>query len=136
MIFSLWWRERFQNLKTLVKKILLYQISIFSFPYLKTAMIAAALQPISASPQCLCFPKSRSRRKPLVTVRNSLVIDTPADEQASAETPPESVSRRLILLRHARSSWEDRSLKGTYCVVSKLPISGKVNKIFVWIMWK
>ncbi|KAL1563057.1 hypothetical protein AAHA92_05565 [Salvia divinorum] len=85
-------------------------------------MIAAALQPISASPQYLCFPKtkSRSRRKPLVPVLNSLLIDTAADEQASAETPPESVSRRLILLRHARSSWEDRSLRDHDRPLSKL----------------
>lgn len=90
---------------------------------------AAALQPISAAPpQYLCFANSRTRRK---TLRNSLVIDTAADEQAPAETPPESVSRRLILLRHARSSWEDRSLRGTYFVMSvefKLTVLKKINQ--------
>lgn len=78
-------------------------------------MSAAALIPISA-PQYLCFA---NRRKPFLSLRNSLLIDTAAGDQTSAETPPESsAARRLILLRHAKSSWENRSLRGTHFVLS------------------
>lgn len=77
-------------------------------------MSAAALIPTSA-PQYLCFA---NRRKPFVSLRNSLLIDTAAADQTSAETPPESATRRLILLRHAKSSWENRSLRGTHFVLS------------------
>ncbi|KAM7501091.1 hypothetical protein LguiA_025505 [Lonicera macranthoides] len=45
----------------------------------------------------------------------SLLIETTTtttDQTTSKEeTPPPSVARRLILLRHAKSSWEDRSLR-------------------------
>uniref|UniRef100_A0A5B7BIE1 Phosphoglycerate mutase family protein n=1 Tax=Davidia involucrata TaxID=16924 RepID=A0A5B7BIE1_DAVIN len=40
----------------------------------------------------------------------SLVIET-VEGQTSEEVRSESVARRLILLRHAKSSWEDRSLR-------------------------
>ncbi|XP_028095453.1 uncharacterized protein LOC114295427 isoform X2 [Camellia sinensis] len=43
----------------------------------------------------------------------SLVIETTtvAEAQTSEEARSESVARRLILLRHAKSSWDDRSLR-------------------------
>ncbi|EPS67529.1 hypothetical protein M569_07243, partial [Genlisea aurea] len=44
----------------------------------------------------------------------------------SQEAPTESVSRRLILLRHARSSWEQRSLKDHDRPLSK---SGKADAV-------
>uniref|UniRef100_A0A7N0UEF3 Uncharacterized protein n=1 Tax=Kalanchoe fedtschenkoi TaxID=63787 RepID=A0A7N0UEF3_KALFE len=40
---------------------------------------------------------------------SSLVIGTEEGQQVSEKTP--AVSRRLILLRHAKSSWDDRSLR-------------------------
>ncbi|XP_028099729.1 uncharacterized protein At3g52155, chloroplastic-like, partial [Camellia sinensis] len=50
-------------------------------------------------------PRTRSAR--------SLVIETTtvAEAQTSEEARSESVARRLILLRHAKSSWDDRSLR-------------------------
>ncbi|KAL5537732.1 hypothetical protein UlMin_043498 [Ulmus minor] len=43
---------------------------------------------------------------------SSLVIETSVEVQGQAVSGEiESVSRRLILLRHAESSWEDRSLR-------------------------
>lgn len=50
-------------------------------------------------------PRTRSTR--------SLVIETTtvAEAQTSEEARSESVARRLILLRHAKSSWDDRSLR-------------------------
>ncbi|KAF3451928.1 hypothetical protein FNV43_RR08024 [Rhamnella rubrinervis] len=76
-------------------------------------------QPISSS-QFFSNPNSF---RPLIPRRNptrySLVIETVEGQgQAAASPEPktpsaasESVSRRLILLRHAKSSWEDRSLR-------------------------
>ncbi|KAH6764481.1 Phosphoglycerate mutase family protein [Perilla frutescens var. hirtella] len=88
-------------------------------------MTAAALIPISA-PQYLCFANTRTRRKPFVSFRSSLLIETASDEQTSPETPSESVSRRLILLRHAKSSWENRSLRDHDRPLSK---SGRADAI-------
>ncbi|KAL3614911.1 hypothetical protein CASFOL_040572 [Castilleja foliolosa] len=75
-------------------------------------MSAAALFPATntAVLQFPCFASARTGRKPSISVRNSLVIEA-AGGQPSAETPPEIVARRLILLRHAKSSWETRSLR-------------------------
>lgn len=41
----------------------------------------------------------------------SAVIRTARDRQPSSETPPGLIVRRLILLRHGESSWENRSLR-------------------------
>ncbi|GFQ05997.1 hypothetical protein PHJA_002743700 [Phtheirospermum japonicum] len=75
-------------------------------------MSAAALIPATntAALQLPCFAPARTGRKSSVSVRNSLVIEA-AENQASSENPPESVARRLILLRHAKSSRETRSLR-------------------------
>lgn len=43
----------------------------------------------------------------------SLVIET-VEDQVDGEARSESVARRLILLRHAKSSWTDRSLRGIW----------------------
>lgn len=59
-----------------------------------------------------CFAKGR-RFQSSVFVRNSVAVGT-TEGQISTETPPDAVARRLILLRHAKSSWENRSLRGTY----------------------
>ena len=67
------------------------------------------------------FSKPSIRRRTLRRFirRSSLVIDTGVDEPGQAFTeeeeaasPTESIARRLILLRHAKSSWRDRSLRG------------------------
>ncbi|KAL3820868.1 hypothetical protein ACJIZ3_006773 [Penstemon smallii] len=75
-------------------------------------MSAAALMPLTNTSvlHLTSFTTTSSRRKSFRSIRNSLFIET-AEGQSSAETPPESVSRRLILLRHAKSSWENRSLR-------------------------
>jgi hypothetical protein len=44
------------------------------------------------------------------TTAASAVSD--ADTDTDTDTDSLSVSRRLILLRHAKSSWDDRSLRG------------------------
>lgn len=51
--------------------------------------------------------------------KSSLVIEKQdgqvvSDEETPSQPLSESVSRRLILLRHANSSWENRSLRGIY----------------------
>ncbi|XP_020552143.1 uncharacterized protein LOC105168078 isoform X1 [Sesamum indicum] len=90
-------------------------------------MSAAALIPITNTTalQLPCSSTTVSRRKPSVSTRNSLVIET-AEDQASAETPRESVARRLILLRHAKSSWENRSLRDHDRPLSK---SGRADAV-------
>ncbi|CAB4275563.1 unnamed protein product [Prunus armeniaca] len=61
------------------------------------------------------WPKSSSirRRNPNTATRpSSLVIETVEGKAVSdSEQTPPYVARRLILLRHANSSWEDPSLK-------------------------
>ena len=49
--------------------------------------------------------------------RSSPIIET---VEAQAPSESESVARRLILLRHAMSSWEDPSLRGTRSLLSTL----------------
>lgn len=90
----------------------LLDTKICQFP---TTMIATTLIPATNTVglQLPCFATNRAGRKPFVSVRSSLVIET-AEDQASAEIPQKSVARRLILLRHAKSSWENRSLRGTH----------------------
>lgn len=93
------------------------------------------LEPISIfrAPQVsACFPNNKSlisvksstsrrriRRNPMRLVpltRSSSSSSSPTIEtvegQALPESESESVTRRLILLRHAMSSWEDTSLRG------------------------
>ena len=93
------------------------------------------LEPISIfrAPQVsACFPNNKSlisvksstsrrriRRNPMRLVpltRSSSSSSSPTIEtvegQAPSESESESVTRRLILLRHAMSSWEDTSLRG------------------------
>ncbi|KAL7103149.1 hypothetical protein ACP275_08G162700 [Erythranthe tilingii] len=99
-------------------------------------MSAAALIPTTnaAALQFPCSATTRNRRKPLVSIRSSLAIEA-AEDQASSETPPEPFNRRLILLRHAKSSWENRSVKDHDRPLSKsgrddaIKISKKLEKL-------
>ncbi|KAI4296101.1 hypothetical protein L6164_036088 [Bauhinia variegata] len=61
--------------------------------------------------------------------KSSLVIEKQdcavvSDEETPSQPVAESVSRRLILLRHAKSSWENRSLRDHERPLSK---SGKAD---------
>ncbi|KAL2475794.1 Phosphoglycerate mutase family protein [Abeliophyllum distichum] len=67
------------------------------------------------------------RRKSFYSTRNSLVIEA-VEGQASPDNPAESVARRLILLRHAHSSWENRSLRDHDRPLSK---SGQADAVKV-----
>lgn len=91
------------------KKYLLVSAKILR---ISTVMAATALIPVanSTAPPFPCFMTTRARRK--LFLRNSLVIATAEDQSSTDSPPPESVARRLILLRHATSSWENRSLRG------------------------
>ncbi|KAH7837910.1 hypothetical protein Vadar_019467 [Vaccinium darrowii] len=72
----------------------------------------------SSSPSIFPISTTRLRRNPSRSFPRSLVIETvqaqisedkkEKEEEASSESV---VSRRLILLRHANSSWENRSLR-------------------------
>jgi len=62
-----------------------------------------------------CRRRTRSLQPSMViqdtsTTAASAVSD--ADTDTDTDTDSLSVSRRLILLRHAKSSWDDRSLRG------------------------
>ncbi|XP_034698819.1 uncharacterized protein At3g52155, chloroplastic [Vitis riparia] len=56
----------------------------------------------------------------------SLVIET-VEDQVDEETRSESVARRLILLRHAKSSWTDRSLRDHDRPLSKAGRADAIN---------
>ncbi|XP_028758568.1 uncharacterized protein At3g52155, chloroplastic [Neltuma alba] len=76
---------------------------------------------------CVRNPNHRFRAK------SSLVIEKQegqvvSDEKTPSQTFSESVSRRLILLRHAESSWENRSLRDHERPLSK---SGQVDALKV-----
>ncbi|KAK6154572.1 hypothetical protein DH2020_008820 [Rehmannia glutinosa] len=90
-------------------------------------MSAAVLIPATNTTalQSPCFATIRTGRKSLVPIRNSLVIEA-AEGQASAEIQRESAARRLILLRHAKSSWENRSLRDHDRPLSK---SGRADAV-------
>ncbi|KAL6544663.1 hypothetical protein OROMI_023525 [Orobanche minor] len=92
-----------------------------------SAMSAGSLIPAfnTVSLELPGFSTPRSGRKSSVSIRNSLVIEA-VEDQASAETPPESTARRLLLLRHAKSSWENRSLKDHDRPLSK---SGRADAV-------
>lgn len=79
------------------------------------------------SPPLICFRRPSKRRRNLSSQipSKSLVIETAGTQVLSEEdekkqedesqSGSESVApRRLILLRHAKSSWADRSLRGAY----------------------
>ncbi|XP_022845213.1 uncharacterized protein At3g52155, chloroplastic [Olea europaea var. sylvestris] len=70
---------------------------------------------------------TRITRKSSSSTRNSLVIEA-VEGQASPDTPAEPVARRLILLRHAHSSWENRSLRDHDRPLSK---SGQADAVKV-----
>ncbi|KZV44772.1 hypothetical protein F511_34245 [Dorcoceras hygrometricum] len=82
-------------------------------------MSAAVLMPLSA------LQLAKGRGKSSVFVRNAVAVGT-TEGQISTETPSDAVSRRLILLRHAKSSWEDRSLRDHDRPLSK---SGRADAI-------
>ncbi|GAB4840789.1 hypothetical protein Ancab_021551 [Ancistrocladus abbreviatus] len=52
-----------------------------------------------------------SRRNPNRLLRRSLTLRSNEGESASDESASKSRTRHLILLRHAESSWDDRSLR-------------------------
>lgn len=54
---------------------------------------------------------SHKRRFPISVAAGSVVIGTNQGQQASPETSSDTIVRRLILLRHAESTWENRSLR-------------------------
>ncbi|KAJ6749326.1 hypothetical protein OIU85_000021 [Salix viminalis] len=65
--------------------------------------------PPPSSPTSIRSSRLRSRIRSLPP---SLVIEeTSPVSDIDIETDSQSVSRRLILLRHAKSSWDDRSLR-------------------------
>lgn len=72
-----------------------------------------------------CPISSSSCRYPNRLLPHSLVTETVG--QVSEELPSESVARRLILLRHAKSSWEDRSLRDHDRPLSKTGKADAVN---------
>jgi hypothetical protein len=63
---------------------------------------------------------TKQSRFPVAFDAGSVVVETSQEQQQSSdvEIPSESVVRRLILLRHAESSWENRSLLGMYNLIS------------------
>ncbi|GER48124.1 3-bisphosphoglycerate-dependent phosphoglyceratemutase [Striga asiatica] len=88
-------------------------------------MSATALIPTTnaAASRIPSFSTARTRRKSSVSVMNSLVTEAAADQAAAeSETPP----RRLILLRHAKRSWKNRSLKDHDLPLSK---SGRADAV-------
>lgn len=94
-------------------------------------------QPIF-KPQLPSKPTSISRRSFRdLRCRSSLVIATSVEDKGGeaisedTEAPPspiDSIARRLILLRHAKSSWKDRSLRDHDRPLSK---TGKADAIKV-----
>ncbi|XP_043688766.1 uncharacterized protein At3g52155, chloroplastic isoform X2 [Telopea speciosissima] len=84
---------------------------------------------ISPTPLSTTFP---SRLSPLIIKPNpfssrSLLTET-LEGETTQETTSNSVCRRLILLRHAESSWEDRTLRDHERPLSK---AGRVDAISV-----
>lgn len=75
---------------------------------------------IQPKPNCPNPSIFRRNSKRLLPCRSSFVIQSVEEDQGrvasedieTPSTPSEFFSRRLILLRHANSSWEDRSLRG------------------------
>ncbi|KAK9267341.1 hypothetical protein L1049_009765 [Liquidambar formosana] len=86
------------------------------FPIFRTSSSPSSSRPNSSS----------SHRNPNLLRPQSLVIET-AEGQVSEETRSEPVARRLILLRHAKSSWEDRSLRDHDRPLSKAGQADAVN---------
>ncbi|CAA0837186.1 Phosphoglycerate mutase family protein [Striga hermonthica] len=88
-------------------------------------MSAAALIPTTnaAASRIPSFPTAQTRRKSPVSVMNSLLTEAAGDQAA---TEAESAPRRLILLRHAKSSWKNRSLKDHDRPLSK---SGRADAV-------
>ena len=62
------------------------------------------------------------------TARSSLFIQTPAPQRLDEDD--ESISRRLILLRHAQSSWDNPSLRGSITILA-LPLTPPLQ-YFYW----
>ncbi|XP_042518862.1 uncharacterized protein At3g52155, chloroplastic isoform X2 [Macadamia integrifolia] len=75
---------------------------------------------------------SSSRFSPLIIKPNRFssrsLLTGPVEGETTEETTPNSVSRRLILLRHAESSWDDRTLRDHERPLSK---AGRVDAISV-----
>ncbi|XP_073156469.1 uncharacterized protein At3g52155, chloroplastic isoform X2 [Henckelia pumila] len=85
-------------------------------------MCSAVLMPLSSAS---ALQLSKGGGKSSVFVRNSVAVGT-TEGQISTETPPDAVARRLILLRHAKSSWENRSLRDHDRPLSK---SGRADAV-------
>ncbi|XP_073061566.1 uncharacterized protein At3g52155, chloroplastic-like [Primulina eburnea] len=88
--------------------------------------VVAVLMPLSSTGALhfTCLDKGR-RFQSSVFERNSMAVGT-TEGQISTETPPDAVARRLILLRHAKSSWENRSLRDHDRPLSK---SGRADAV-------
>ncbi|XP_073058783.1 uncharacterized protein At3g52155, chloroplastic-like [Primulina eburnea] len=83
---------------------------------------AAMLMPLSSTSALHLF---KGGGKSTVFVRNSVAVGT-TEGQISTEAPPDAAARRLILLRHAKSSWENRSLRDHDRPLSK---SGRADAV-------
>lgn len=97
--------------------------------------VASLVEPIQV-PHNYNWRKSQIKKTPNCVFASSssgsvgtLVIETNQDQQqqqqisTSTETPTTLSSvaaRRLILLRHAKSSWENRSIRGTHLLATKI----------------
>ena len=78
--------------------------------------------PTPPPPSPISSIRSSCRRRRTRSLQPSMVIQdtsttaasavSDADTDTDTDTDSLSVSRRLILLRHAKSSWDDRSLRG------------------------
>ncbi|KAL9335833.1 hypothetical protein Peur_070321 [Populus x canadensis] len=67
--------------------------------------------PISIRPSRLRSRISSLPPSLVIEETSTTMSDTSTDTDTDIETDSQSVSRRLILLRHAKSSWDDRSLR-------------------------
>ncbi|KAF7121087.1 hypothetical protein RHSIM_Rhsim13G0138000 [Rhododendron simsii] len=95
--------------------------SLFLFPSSSLTVSKTTLSSSSPSMSLISTTARHRRRAPNRSFPRSLVIETiqgqtsdakDKEENEEEESRSESVSgRRLILLRHANSSWEDRSLR-------------------------
>ncbi|KAK4721057.1 hypothetical protein R3W88_011290 [Solanum pinnatisectum] len=88
-------------------------------------VVASLVEPLQVPYNCYSCKKSQIKKNPKCVMVSSsssgvgsLVIETNQDQQqisTSTETPTTTLSsvaaRRLILLRHAKSSWENRSIR-------------------------
>lgn len=146
-----------------VKKVHSLTLALHSSPL--SLAVSEKIAVMNAVPLCIsqpilkfppypnCFRPSISCINPTrLSCRSSLVIETVEGQPqsqvdpAQVETPSaasDSVSRRLILLRHAMSSWEDRSLRGLLHWLLFVPLlyvvelgSGKILNLYLSVFFE